>query len=621
MDATRARHAGAAAGGDFSTRPRVILLAAMAVPVGLCGVGSAWVLLRLIALVNGVAYYGTLSTAHGILISLDRLGPWSILVPVAGSLLVGLMARFGSDKIRGHGIPEALEAILIGQSRIEPLVALLKPLSSAIAIGTGGPFGAEGPIIMTGGALGSLFAQFFHLTSAERKTLLVAGASAGMTAVFNTPIAAVLLAVELLLFEWKPRSFLPVVVACMTAAVTRGLVLPVGLLFPHHGTLPLDPLTELACAGVGVMCGALSGVLTTMVYAVEDGFQKLNLHWMWWPLLGGLVVGLGGLVDPRALGVGYVDIAALLGGTVAPAEVVRLMLVKAVIWAAALGSGTSGGVVAPLLIVGSCAGALIGTVMAHGSIGDWALIGMAATMGGTMRIPLTAALFAIELTGDSTLSVPLLTACGASFAFTVLVLRRSILTEKIARRGRAIMCEYSVDPLALSLVSDVMVSPVETLPATMTVSEMLTFFTASAPRHKAYPLLDGEGRPIAMVSRADALNVLGHHASGGLGRQAVPLAEALGGRAVVTAFPDEAVASLVDRMVEHDLSRVPVVRPVDGKLVGLVARKDLLAVRARLLEEERGRQVFLGVRVRRRGVVAREAATGDAAPVTAQAGR
>ena len=578
---------GVATFGDFTTRPRMLLLAAMAVPVGLFGVASAWVLLHLIALVTGVAYYGQLTTAHGILISLDRLGAWSVLVPVAGAFLIGLMARYGSEKIRGHGIPEALEAILIGQSRIDARVAFFKPLSSAIAIGTGGPFGAEGPIIMTGGALGSLFAQCFHMTSAERKTLLVAGAAAGMTGVFATPIAAVLIAVELLLFEWKPRSFIPVLVACMTAAVARGLVLPVGPLFPHHGAMALDATTLLACVGFGVVCGALSGLLTAMVYASEDLFLKLPIHWMWWPMIGAVAVGVGGLIDPRALGVGYVDIAALLNGRLAGASSLTLMAVKALIWAIALGSGTSGGVLAPLLIIGGCAGAVASGVLPHAAPGDWALIGMAATLGGTMRAPLTAMMFAVELTGDAALSVPLLAACGAAMAFTVLALKRSILTEKIARRGHHIVREYMVDPFDITRAGDVMVARVDSLSAEMTVGAMVALFTDGAAHHKAYPVVDAAGRPVAMATRADALEATAHPE-----RHGQTLAVALGGRTMVQARPDEPLREVVARMVAHDVGRVPVVSAEDGVLVGLVARKDLLRVRARLIEEEQTRGAF-----------------------------
>ena len=331
-----------------------------------------------------------------------------------GSIVIGLMARFGSEKIRGHGIPEAIEAILIGQSRIEPKVAILKPLSSAIAIGTGGPFGAEGPIIMTGGALGSLFAQLFDLSSAERKTLLVAGAAAGMTAVFGTPLAAILLAVELLLFEWKPRSFIPVAVA--VAALWRPYLIGSGPLFPFSGD-PAMPWWGLGlCAAVGVVAGSQSALLTTCLYGVEDLFRKLPIHWMWWPALGGLVVGIGGLIDPSALGVGYQNIRALLAGTLDPASAGELLAVKAAIWIVALSSGTSGGVLAPLLIMGGALGAIEGHLLPFADTGFWALLGMAAILGGTMCAPLTSTLFAVELTADAQLLLPLLVAsarlCG-----------------------------------------------------------------------------------------------------------------------------------------------------------------------------------------------------------------
>ncbi|MGB6486815.1 MAG: chloride channel protein, partial [Steroidobacteraceae bacterium] len=284
---------------DFTADRRLLVLSAMAICTGSFGAGAAWVLLKLIALVTNLVYFHVYSTATSYL-SHARLGPSSILIPVIGGLIVGLMARYGSQKIRGHGIPEALEAILIGQSRIEPKVAVLKPLSSAIAIGTGGPFGAEGPIIMTGGALGSLFAQFFHLSSAERKTLLVAGAAAGMTAIFGTPVAAVLLAIEVMLFEWKPRSFVPVVVSAIVAVAWRPWLVGAWPLFPHFG-IPAMPWWGLAlCAGVGLVAGLQSAITTGGLYWVEELFEKLPIHWMWWPALAGVVVGVGGLIDPAA---------------------------------------------------------------------------------------------------------------------------------------------------------------------------------------------------------------------------------------------------------------------------------------------------------------------------------
>jgi H+/Cl- antiporter ClcA len=333
--------------GDFSTDRRVLILSGMAVAVGAAAALVAWALVWLIGVITNLAYYQRFSS-HFASPAGNRLGAWAVLVPAVGGLAIGIMARYGSEKIRGHGIPEALEAILIGRSRVEPKVAVLKPISSAISIGTGGPFGAEGPIIMTGGAVGSLIAQLFHLSSAERKTLLVAGAAAGMAAIFAAPMAAVLLAVELLLFEWKPRSFIPVVVASVIAALLRVPLLGSGPIFPVPGHAVPDAATLGFAAVVGLGAGLASGALTALVYACEDLFGKLRLHWMWWPILGGLAVGAGGLIEPRVLGVGYDTIQDLLTGRLAGGAAAALVLVKAIVWAVALGSGTSGGVLAPL---------------------------------------------------------------------------------------------------------------------------------------------------------------------------------------------------------------------------------------------------------------------------------
>ena len=280
-------------------------------------------------------------------------------MPVIGALIIGVMARFGSDRIRGHGIPEAIEAILINGSRVEPKVAVLKPVSAAISIGSGGPFGAEGPIIMTGGAIGSLIAQFFHLTSAERKTLLVAGAAAGMSATFAAPVASVLLAVELLLFEWKPRSMIPVALASAAAAAARRYILGLGPLFPVPAhPIFIGPEGLAGCVVAGVLAGGLSALLTLAVYAAEDAFQKLPIHWMWWPAIGGLVIGIGGFIFPQALGVGYDTIGTLLQGDAPMRLILGVLIIKSIIWAVSLGSGTSGGVLAPLLMMGGALGGL-----------------------------------------------------------------------------------------------------------------------------------------------------------------------------------------------------------------------------------------------------------------------
>jgi chloride channel protein, CIC family len=576
---------------DFSTDASVLFLAFLALFVGAAGAGAAWTLLWLIGIITNVAYGGRLG-GSAMAPADNHLGALAVLVPAVGGLIIGLMARFGSEKIRGHGIPEAIEAILIGGSRIEPKVALLKPVSSAVSIGTGGPFGAEGPIIMTGGALGSLLAQFFHLSSAERKTLLVAGAAAGMSATFGTPVAAVLIAVELLLFEWKPRSFIPVAVASAVAATLRPFLLGAGPLFPTvaHPLLPWWGL--LACVGSGVAAGLVSGLLTALVYGCEDLFLRLPIHWMWWPVLGGLAVGAGGLIEPHALGVGYDNIRALLNGDMVLKAVLLLLVVKGVIWAVALGSGTSGGVLAPLLIIGGALGAVEAPLMPVGDSGFWAMLGMAAMMGGTMRSPLTALVFMLELTHDVNALLPLLLASTAAFAVTVLLLKRSILTEKLARRGQHVMREYTVDPFEITRVGDVMVPKVDTLPATMLVEEAVRHFTedgaAAAKRHKSYPVVDEEGHVLGMAARADALRWLRQGWEPG-----TTLASLARQSELLVGHADELVGHLADRMAAADIGRVPIVDRRYGKLVGIVARKDLLRARARMVAEERERRPLL----------------------------
>ena len=364
--------------GDFTTTWRVVPISLLAMVIGVLCAFVALALLRLIGLFTNLFYFGRWSTTMVSPVG-NHLGVYGVFVPIVGALFIGVMARYGSERIRGHGIPEAIESILLNGSRIEPKVAILKPISSAISIGSGGPFGAEGPIIMTGGAFGSMIAQLFHLTSAERKTLLVAGAAGGMSATFASPVAAVLLAVELLLFEWKPRSLIPVALSSAVAAVVRKHLLGLGPLFP----VPAHPLFIgskglLGCALVGLLAGVLSALLTISVYAAEDAFQRLKIHWMWWPAIGGLAIGLGGLAFPQALGVGYDTIAALLQESGTTRVILGVLLVKWFIWAVSLGSGTSGGVLAPLLMMGGALGGLEAMFLPNEGIGFWPLISMGA---------------------------------------------------------------------------------------------------------------------------------------------------------------------------------------------------------------------------------------------------
>lgn len=568
---------------DFSTCPRVLMLSAMSVFIGAVSTLVAAGLIWLIAAITNLSFYHRFSAAPAIPQGHD-LGYWVVLVPVAGALIIGFMARFGSDKIRGHGIPEALEAILLGKSRISLKVAILKPLSSAISIGTGGPFGAEGPIIMTGGAFGSLFAQQFHLSAAERKTLLATGAAAGMTAIFATPVAAVLLAVELLLFEWKPRSFIPVAIASIIASVLRVPLLGAGPIFPVIGHAPVSG-TELACAaGLGILAGFGSSVVTMLVYGFEDLFQKLPLHWMWWPAIGAVFVGVGGIIEPRVLGVGYDTIHSLLCGELLGAALIGLLVAKTLVWSVALGSGTSGGVLAPLLIIGGALGSLIGSWLPEGDTGMWALIGMAAMMAGTMRAPLTAMVFAVELTRDFNLFPALLTGCACALLVTVLIMRRSILTEKLARRGHHITCEYSIDPFEFARVQDVMDREVPTVPASMKLSELsdrIAGGDASLSRRQANLIVNEQNQLVGIITRGDILRAMRKETVAEMS-----VAEA-GSSVLSVTYPDEPLHTALSKMLNGDVGRLPVVERLNQKnIVGYLGRGAILSARMKVHAEE-----------------------------------
>jgi len=580
--------------GDFTTSPRVVWISALAIAIGLFASVVALALLRLIGLFTNLFFFGRTGTA---LVSPagNHLGVWVILVPAGGALIIGFLARYGSERIRGHGIPEAIEAILISGSKVEPKVAVLKPLASAISIGSGGPFGAEGPIILTGGAFGSMIAQFFRLSSTERKTLLVAGAAGGMSATFAAPVSAVLLAVELLLFEWKPRSLVPVALASVAAGAARRYILGTGPLFPvpAHAVF-IGPQGLLGCVVCGLLAGLLSALLTAAVYASEDAFAHLPIHWMWWPAIGGLAVGLGGLIFPQALGVGYETIGALLQGDVPRNVILGILLVKSVIWAVSLGSGTSGGVLAPLLLMGGALGGIEAAFLPQEGTGFWPLVSMGAILGGTMRSPFTGVIFALELTHDVNVLLPLLLAVTIAHGFTVLMLRRSILTEKVSRRGYHLSREYAVDPLEILFVREVMRTNIVVLDAERTAGEAVGRLKDGPPRRGQllYPVVSGDGRLAGVITR-DRL----HHAMSDPEERALPLGVLAQPDAVV-AQPGEPLRVVVHRMAETGLTRFPVLdSAAGGKLVGMVSLTDLLRARTRSLEEERHRERVLRVRL------------------------
>ena len=573
--------------GDFTATRRMVLVAAIAIVIGVLASFVALALLKLIALFTNLFYFHELSFAASAPAN-HTLGVLAVAVPVVGAFLIGLMARYGSDRIRGHGIPEALEAILTNGSRVSPKVAVLKPLSAAISIGSGGPFGAEGPIIMTGGAFGSIVAQLISLTSAERKTLLVAGAAAGMSATFATPLAAILLAIELMLFEWKPRSFVPVALASATAAIARPFILGTGPLFamtPHASFMGVPVLAS--CLVAGLVVGCLAAGVTLAVYAAEDLFKRLPIHWMWWPMLGGLAIGLGGLIAPRALGVGYDVIGDLLAERMLPTAVLTLVVVKALIWSISLGSGTSGGVLAPLLIMGSALGALLAHVLPDGGVGFWPLVGLGAILGGTMRAPLTGIVFAVELTHDMNMFVPLVIAVTIAHAFTVLTLKRSILTEKVARRGFHISCEYAIDELEVLFARDAMDRDIVVLPHTATVGDLIRLVGIGPREDRAqrlFPIVDAGADLVGAITFAK----LRTHAD-------APSTLVM----AVSEMPhcltsSETLKASVERMARHGLTHLVVMNPSDPrKLVGTLALHDVLKARNIHLQDEQRRERVL----------------------------
>jgi H+/Cl- antiporter ClcA len=558
---------------DFSAGPRMIMLSGLAMLLGFAGAALAWMLLHLIYAATNLFYFQRLSW-NFISPAQNNLHWLAIFIPIAGGIIIGIMARYGSDKIRGHGMPEAIEAILIHRARISPRVAIFKPLSAAVAIGSGGPFGAEGPIIMTAGSVGSLLGQLFHLTDAERSTLLVAGAAAGMAGVFATPLSAVLLAVELLLFEWRPRSFVPVAIAAATAGVMRRFFLSNDPLFPMQQlNQPVQPIALLAALALGVAGGVLAILLSRAVYASEDLFENhLPIHWMWWPAVGGIVIGIGGFIFPRALGTGYDVIYSLINGNGTWQLIAGVLIVKSIIWSFSLGSGTSGGILAPLLMIGGALGALFAPVLPTLQAGAWPLAGMAAVLSGAIGCPLTGAVLTLELTHNYGLLLPVLASSVAAHAFTVLFQKRSILTERISRRGHHLSREYGVDPLEVILVSEVMRTCIVVLPVDTTAADARLWIESkrnSSERRgqRLYPVVDSDGRLSSVITRRE-LAVFAN--AGGDPHTRIPSV------APVFAHPEETLRIIAERMATSGLFAIPVVEQKTRKLLGVVTVEELL---------------------------------------------
>jgi chloride channel protein, CIC family len=558
---------------------RTALMAGLAIIVAIGAGLVAQLLTALIGFITNIAFYHTISfrlTAPGA----AHVGAWVIVIPVLGALVIGIMARYGSPAIRGHGIPEVMERVLYGESRIPARVMVLKPLSAAVAIGTGGPFGAEGPIIATGGALGSLVGQLVHMSADERKILLAAGAAAGMCATFGSPISAVLLAVELLLFEYRARSLIPVALASAAAMAVRIAFVGTGTAF-EIGTIGQVHYEALAFYTIiGAIVGVAAAGVTRATYGIEDLFDKLPLHWAWWPAIGAVFVGVIGYFQPKTLGIGYENITAIINGQIVGTALVVFVIAKFLSWAIYLGSGTSGGTLAPLFTIGGGLGAMLGVgaaaafPAANVNPKVAALVGMTAIFAGASHALLTAIIFTFEITRQPFGLLPLLAGGTAAYFVSLLLSHNSIMTEKLSRRGASVRVEYTADYLAQKLVRDTSLRDVVALKASDTLGEVRQWLNSRAPgsSHQGFPLVDASGMLVGVLTRRDLI--------GSTEDESVPLS-ALVQRAPVVVFTHNTLRDAADQMVRAGVGRLPVVdRLAPRKVIGMISRSDLLTAHA-----------------------------------------
>ncbi len=570
---------------------RVLFISALCILIGLAAGLLSQVLIRTIWLITSLSFYGRFSMRHVTppqTMAANHLGLWIILVPIAGAILIGLLARYGSRQVAGHGIPEAMEQVLLNQSRIPPKMTFLKPLSAAISIGTGGPFGAEGPIIATGGALGSLIGQLLHTTPSERKVLLAAGAAAGIAAAFGCPVAAVLLAIELLLFEFSPRSIIPVAMACATASVVHYRFEGFEPFFTlDGGTFAPANYPQLAAWTVlGAIMGVAAVIMTQSVYLVEHLFERIPCHWMWHPALGAVAVGAIGCIAPFTLGSGYFNIDHLLSGSLALRAAALLLLLKFLSWTISLGSGTAGGTLAPVFTIGGSLGAVL-ALIAHrvdpGIVLDVrvaALVGMVAIFAGASRAMLTCVVFAFETTMQPWGVLPALCGCAASYLVATLISRTSIMSEKMHRQGVRVPVEYRADILAQVLVRDACTLGPVILQGDQSVAAARAWLNSdsAAARHQGFPVVNQRGDLIGVVTRRDVTNPrLAETATVGT----VPT------RLPVVVYDDSTLRDAIDHMIQHDIGRLPVVFREGLKLAGIITRGDILTYYGRWQADER----------------------------------
>ncbi|GMW02206.1 MAG: chloride channel protein [Candidatus Hydrogenedentota bacterium] len=572
---------------------RHFLLAGLSVPIGIGAGLVAYALFCLIGLLSNLIFFHTAGVELRPLQE-HVIGYWVIVTPALGGIVVGLMAKFGTSKIRGHGIPEAMEAVLTNRSRIAPRVAILKPLSAAIAIGTGGPFGAEGPIIQTGGALGSLVGQFIHTTAAERKTLLACGAAAGMAATFSTPIAAVILAIELLLFEFRSRSFIPLVISSTLATTIHWILIGPGPMFTVENVDFGVPYAVPFYALLGVLCGFVAAAFSRTLYWVEDQFERLPFDAMWWPAIGGLGLGIIGLFVPRVLGVGYDTISDILNGNLAIGVLATVLVFKSLALLVSLGSGTSGGLLAPMFMAGAAMGGAFAISLnsvfpgLHLSPGAFALVAMAAVFGAASRSTFAFIIFAFELTRNYDAILPLMIGCVLAQGIALLLMKNSIMTEKLARRGLRVHQGYEADIFNQLTVGEVMDASIATIAADTPVHELIARVAQHEiplTRHQAYPLIDSKQQLVGIVTRGDLLR----HTDSVAEQPFTVLS--IASKDLIVTNPQEPLHDAVSRMLENDVGRILVVDDSNpARLLGYLGRAEVLNARRIRLQDEKQRE-------------------------------
>jgi H+/Cl- antiporter ClcA len=555
-------------------KKRLITIAGMSVAIAVAISFIAKFLVHLIYFITNLSFYGNLSVDHVTPVD-NPLGLWVIVIPALGGVIVGLMALYGSKAIRGHGIPEAMEQILTNQSKIKPTITYLKPISSAIAIGTGGPFGAEGPIIATGGALGSTLGQIARISHNERKILLAAGATAGMAAIFGTPIAGIFLAIELLLFEFSPRSMIPVALACITGAAGHHFLFEAGPVFPVGHLIATPSNTALFVYSIlGIVMGFISVFTTKIVYYIEDSFEKLPVHWMWFPAIGGIIVGIVGYFAPRTLGVGYENITDVLSGDLSLKVIWSLCILKFISWAIALGSGTSGGTLAPLFTIGGAAGVLLASAILYFfphsgiTLSLAALVAMAAMFAGASRALLTSIIFALEATGQSNALLPLLAGCIGSYVVSFFLMENTIMTEKITRRGVKTPDSYEPDILETVSVSQVMEEDGVVLDEENTIGEVRQWLEKETEYNSNYFIIVNKENEFRGIISSSNLFSDHHHPEKPVG--------ALIKRNSVSVGDANSLRTAVEIMSRENIDLLPVTS-IDNNIIGILSYKNILS--------------------------------------------